>query len=160
MDVPFYFTNFFPMLTELPAFFSGESEVYPEVLIESRNADLRFLLKTSLIIWQYRVIESAGLTDTREIIDEQKPALILLDCDSRFEDALLKIRGLRQSRAVGQIPVIVLSDYSEKYNQELFYAAGANEHLLKPIDFERLASLIDENIRRGYHSGPRSGGLL
>ena len=71
--------------------------------------------------------------------------IILMDLQMSGVDGLeasRRIRQLEASEAREAIPIIALTAKAMKDDQEKCLAAGANDYIAKPLDVEKLLSLV------------------
>lgn len=102
---------------------------------------LKFLLET----WSYRVIEAKDGMEAVSIAEKEYPDLILMDVKLPHFDGFDVTRRIRQSAKTGDVPIFFLSGYAEAVYRNEATAAGGNEYLVKPLNFEEL-----ENTLGGY----------
>ena len=72
-----------------------------------------------------------------------RPHLILLDLRLPKIDGLEVLKEIKNSELKG-IPVVVLSSSETDLDLKKAYEMGANSYLVKPVDFEKFASLMDD----------------
>jgi DNA-binding response OmpR family regulator len=138
-------------INELPGLLkAAEEQLSPgnTVLIFSQEADSRVLLKTFLEIWGYQAEESDCLEESLSIIENRHPNLIILDSILPFERHLENIRQIRRNKFSKEIPIIVLSGFSQPQFKSLSMAVGADGFLVKPIDFDLLENFLKKNIEK------------
>jgi two-component system response regulator len=72
-----------------------------------------------------------------------RPDLILLDLRLPKVDGQQVLRSLKADRDLQQIPTVILT--TSKAEQDLVgaYGHGASSYLVKPVDFEKFASLME-----------------
>jgi len=83
------------------------------------------------------------LTDSQSIIDvieTQKPQVILLDIYLGAIDGIGVLKVIKAHRETMGVPVILTSGIDHR---EQAMAAGAQEFLLKPFDWDKLLSVIN-----------------
>jgi CheY-like chemotaxis protein len=84
-------------------------------------------------------------------IENARPNIILSDIAMPGEDgfALLeRIRGMERSSGEPHIPVIALTAYAREEDRKRALDAGFDTHLSKPIEPEKLISVIKELATR------------
>ena len=116
------------------------------VLVVEDFEDNRFMLRKLLEMAGYQVIEA---TDGEQAIlqaEQQQPALILMDLSLPRLDGLAATRQIRQRAGLSGIPIIAVSAHDSTDFHSEALAAGCNEYVSKPIDFEQLDVLIKRNL--------------
>jgi tubulin-specific chaperone A len=97
------------------------------------------------------VLESQGMKVTmarngREAIEkleqEQHVNLVLMDIMMPEMDGYEAMRRIRKMHLYEDIPIIALTAKAMKSDREKAIAAGANEYLAKPVDNEKLLSML------------------
>lgn len=68
--------------------------------------------------------------------------LVLMDIMMPEMDGLAAMRAIRQKPEWGQLPIIALTAKAMPSDQQQCLAAGANDYLAKPLDVEKLLSLV------------------
>lgn len=68
--------------------------------------------------------------------------LVLMDLMMPEMDGLTAIREIRKNRTWSRIPIIALTAKAMKNDQQICLDAGANDYMAKPLDVQRLLSLI------------------
>jgi CheY-like chemotaxis protein len=107
-----------------------------EDLDENRDA-LKLLLKLS-------GFDSLEAVDGRAAVDvalREQPALVLMDLSLPELDGMQAVREIRAAGAT--LPIIMVSAYDDPATRAQTEAAGANDYLAKPIEFDQLKRMID-----------------
>lgn len=116
----------------------------PTVLIVEDNIDLAEAARRFLEIKRFRVLISDG-KDLDEIIEEEKPDIIILDISLGALDGRDLCRNIKQSEKTKAIPVIMLSAH-----ERLSKAYGdncADGYIMKPFALTELLSEIQLLIK-------------
>ncbi len=90
--------------------------------------------------------------DAREALDEIQrcqPRVILMDVQLPDTDGLTLTRRLKEDPATAHIPVIAVTAYAMKGDEERAREAGCDGYVTKPIDTRALAGLLAEVLRGG-----------
>ena len=73
--------------------------------------------------------------------------VVLMDCQMPVMDGYAATRALRQSARWKSLPVIAMTANAMVGDREAALAAGMNDHIAKPIDFEK----VFETLERWVH---------
>ena len=114
------------------------------VLLVEDNGDIRFLLRTALELDGYRVVEAANGREGVERACRERPDLVLMDLTMPLVDGLTATRQLRRLRETRRVPVIAVSANDAEGFYEAALAAGCDEYITKPFDFDRLNSVLGQ----------------
>jgi len=83
----------------------------------------------------------AALEGTEEMLDEAID-LVLMDVMMPEMDGLTATRAIRKNPHWAKLPVIMLTAKAMRDDQERCLEAGANDYMAKPLDVEKLLSLV------------------
>ncbi len=83
-----------------------------------------------------------------QAVEEEIPALVLLDIMLPEEDGLTVLKKLRANAATGKLPVILLTAKSTEYDKVLGLDGGADDYVSKPFGMMELLSRIRALLRR------------
>ncbi len=143
---------------------NGASKKRPRVLYVEDNEMNWRVLETGLEN-HFELVRAATAQETFELLREEQFTLILMDIElansafngieitkilKRAIDAPLAPSAL--SLDVRHIPIIFVTAYSARYNKTELLTAGGCDLLLKPVDLEKLDSVMTRLI--GYQSPP------
>lgn len=81
-------------------------------------------------------------------LEEERPALILLDLMLPDVDGYAILRKLKSSERTMDIPVIILSAKSQEYDRIYGLEAGADDYIVKPFSVLEVISRIRAVMRR------------
>ncbi len=113
----------------------------PTILIADDDDDTRLMFRTLLGTKGYRVVEASNGEQVIEVTLRENPGLVLLDLGLPLMNGLNVIRRLRNDLKVDDIPLVVITGYDKHFDTAV--AAGCDDYLIKPVDFERLERLLD-----------------
>jgi CheY-like chemotaxis protein len=115
------------------------------ILVAEDNEDNRFIMKMLLEMRGYRVVTAANGLEALVNAEREHPDLILMDLRMPLLNGLATTRQLRQhaDARLRQLPVIALSAYDPTQHRAVAIAAGCNDYVTKPIDYDGLEKLIE-----------------
>lgn len=116
------------------------------VLIVEDQEDSRNMLKVLLGLKGYEVIEAGDGERAFRLAEELQPDLILMDINLPVQDGLATFRQMRKCLALRDVPIILTSGYSTSVFLNEVRAAGCEEFLVKPLDFDKLDSLLERHL--------------
>ena len=97
-----------------------------------------------------------------EAMEQERPALVILDIMLPGEDGLHILSRLRGSAVTKRLPVIMLTAKSTEYDKVVGLDAGADDYIAKPFGMMELLSRVKALLRRAEDAGEeefRVGGL-
>jgi CheY-like chemotaxis protein len=114
----------------------------PLVLVVDDEPGVRDMVTRALgASGEVRTVTAVDGADGLKRARELKPDLILLDVMMPKLDGWAVLTSLKSDPAIADIPVVMMTMVND---QEMGYVLGASEYLTKPIDRDRLVSLIDK----------------
>ena len=115
------------------------------ILVAEDDEDNRFIMKMLLEMRGYRVVTASNGHEAIANAESERPDLILMDLRMPLLNGLATTRQLRQhaDAHLRQIPVIALSAYDPAQHRAVAIAAGCNDYVTKPIDYDRLEKLLE-----------------
>lgn len=132
-----------------------ESNIVEVLLIEDNPQDLELAL---------RAFKKANLTNRIEVARdgaealaflfcegphanrriEEGPKLVLLDLKLPKVDGMEVLRRMKSDPRTRSIPVVVLTSSKEQKDVVESYNLGVNSYIVKPVNFERFATAVQE----------------
>ena len=97
----------------------------------------------------YRISEAASVEQALDLLQREKPDLLLLDIRLGDGSGLDVIRHVRADPAFDQVPALAITAQAMKDDESRFLAAGFDAYLSKPIDTRRLPETVARFIREG-----------
>lgn len=112
------------------------------IMVVEDDADSRLMMKTLLTMKGYRVVEAGDGREALEVAERERPRMVIMDLQLPRLHGFAVTRHLRQHTELGQIPIIIISGHDSLQHRPLALAAGCNEYLNKPIDFDLLEKTL------------------
>jgi hypothetical protein len=116
------------------------------VLVIDDEATVRDLMQRFLIKEGFPVVTAASGEEGLRWARELRPDAITLDVMMPGMDGWAVLSALKADPDIAEIPVIMLTIVDDR---NLGYALGASDYLTKPIDRERLVSVLKQHRRDG-----------
>jgi CheY-like chemotaxis protein len=115
------------------------------ILVAEDNDDNRFVMKCLLELRGYKVVEASNGQEAVEVAARAQPDLILMDLKMPVLNGLAATRFIRQhpQARVRPVPIVALSAYPPAQHRPVAIAAGCDDYVLKPIDYDQLEILIE-----------------
>ena len=110
----------------------------PVVLVVDDDPRLRELVRANLESEGYQVKEAGSAEEGLAAVDEEAPALILLDVMMPSVDGWEMLRRVQERHGVGAIPVIMFSGKVDERALAEATARGADDFVGKPFDPQQL----------------------
>ena len=108
------------------------------VLVVDDSATVRKFVAASLNITGFRVVTASDGVEALERMPAEKFDLIITDLNMPDMDGFEFIRTLRETPEYRDIPVIVLSSYTDLKSKDLALEMGAIAFLEKPLSTEAI----------------------
>jgi CheY-like chemotaxis protein len=115
--------------------------------------DIRLSISQILTILGYEVICADNGKQGVEAAEKWPPDIILMDLRMPVMDGPTAIRILHSNPDTSDIPIFVLSAYSDAKTRDLCKQIGVDRFMSKPIDIEKLDAAIKETLNRQTQEG-------
>jgi CheY-like chemotaxis protein len=123
-----------------------------KVLIAEDNPVNRELLRELLELRGYTVLEACDGQEALRLIEQTQPELMLLDIGMPGMDGFAVVRRIRENPRLAQLPVVAVTAYAMRGDQERILSAGFDGYLSKPINPSSLIQELDRLLNRGVQS--------
>ena len=118
------------------------------VLYVEDDKDIRVPISQILTILGYEVMCANNGQLGVEAAESWKPNIILMDLRMPVMDGPTAIRTLRSNPDTSDIPIFVLSAYSDAKTRDLCSQIGVDRFISKPINVEKIDAAIKETLNR------------
>ncbi|HEX8283584.1 MAG TPA: response regulator [Pyrinomonadaceae bacterium] len=114
----------------------------PTVLVVEDFEDNRFMMRRLLEMSGYQVVEAVNGNQAVELAATKSPDIILMDLSLPQLDGLAATRRIRAQENARKVPIVAVSAHDSADFHAEALAAGCNEYVTKPIDFDQLVELL------------------
>lgn len=129
-------------------------EARKRILVVDDNPGNLRLFTLLLASPRYEVRTAPSAERALDMLGSFHPDLILLDLQLPDIDGLELTRRLKANPALSGIPVVAVTAYAMKGDEERARAAGANGYVSKPVDKKAFRQLVADFLDgRGAHEG-------
>jgi two-component system KDP operon response regulator KdpE len=115
------------------------------LLVVDDEPPIRRLLRTSLGVQGYRILEAGNARDALDVVAREAPEVMLLDLGLPDQDGLEVIRRLRATGS--KVAIIVLSSRGEEGTKVEALDLGADDFVTKPFGMGELVARIRTALR-------------
>ena len=116
------------------------------LLVEDNLKNLK-LCKDLLGLRGYSVLEATDGEEGINIARLHRPDLVIMDIQLPVLSGLEAVRILREKSETKSIPIIALTAFAMKGDEERFLQAGFDGYIPKPIDTRRFVDQVKEFLR-------------
>lgn len=122
------------------------TECLPVAIVAESDEETRGLIRSLLELLGFAVVETQTGQEAYESALCYQPDLILIELKLPIVSGFAAIRRIKKESDLSNIPIIAISPKNSKSNQNLALAAGCSAHVQKPIEFDRLESVVEDLI--------------
>lgn len=115
------------------------------LIVEDNDLNLK-LFRDVLSANHYEVVETKDGTKAVAMAKDEMPDLILMDIQLPEISGLDIIREMKQDSGLAHIPIIAVTAFAMKDDEERILRAGCEAYLSKPISIDQLTATISELI--------------
>jgi two-component system cell cycle response regulator DivK len=123
--------------------------VSKRILVVEDQEDLRSMLRDLLTVSDYSVIEAADGAAGIAMAKSERPDLILMDIQMPVIDGYEATRQIKADPANDGIPVIAVSSFAMKGDEEKARSAGCDHYVTKPYSPMQLLKIVRSLLERG-----------
>jgi CheY-like chemotaxis protein len=115
-----------------------------KVLIVDDNRASRELIRAILKTVRCDIIEATHGQEALDLMEEQRPDLVLLDIDMPGVDGLAVVKHIRKDTSLADLPVVAVTAFAMEGDREKAMAAGFTGYLTKPVR----AALLRQEVQQ------------
>ena len=118
------------------------------VMVVEDNEKNRKLMRVVLKAKGYNIIEAATGEEALNLLKNQKPDIILMDIQLPGIDGLTLIKQIKASVVTKDIPIIAVTAYAMKGDEQKILDTGCNAYVSKPINTQELPLIVEKYIKK------------
>jgi DNA-binding response OmpR family regulator len=123
------------------------------LLIVEDDPDIRKLLETTLRFKGYRVVTAQNGREALEIIQRERPALVVADIMMPQLDGFGLVHRMRINPETRGVPVVfITATYVSPEDRDFSRRIGATRFIQKPVEIDVFLSTIEELLERDVHT--------
>lgn len=133
----------------------------PATILIVDDTPMNLRLAADLLGYEgYQVWRAESAREAFSIINNSLPDLLLLDIQMPETDGLAFARQLRALPACDLLPIIAVTSFAMKGDEEKARAAGCDGYITKPINTRTFCAQVAEGLRNGRQPWPTAPGAL
>ena len=117
-----------------------------KIMLVEDNEMNRDMLSRRLQRKGYEVVIACNGKEALDLVQSERPDLILMDLSLPEMDGWEATRRLKADNTTKSIPLIVLTAHALKTDREGAFEVGCDDFDVKPIDFHRLLTKIENQL--------------
>jgi CheY-like chemotaxis protein len=124
-----------------------------KILIVEDNPQNMRLMKMALSAESYLLLEATDGEEALEVAKRERPDLIIMDVQLPKMSGLEVARKLREIPEFNRTPIVAITAYAMKGDEEKALDAGCNAYLSKPIRARDLPNVIAKMLLQRQEEG-------
>ena len=125
-----------------------DNSIARKILLVEDNYLNRQMLEDYLVFCGYLVRSLARGADFFQDLADFQPDLVLLDLKLPDVDGYVLLEQIQQQPEWRHIPVVIVSAFAFKADQQRALGLGARRYLVKPVSLKDLRQVIEEELHR------------
>jgi len=126
----------------------GDVKLEETILVVEDNPQNMRLIEMILRARNYTLLKATDGEEALDIAIRERPDLIIMDIQLPKMSGLEVTRKLRQTPEFCQAPIIAITAYAMKGDEERFLKAGYDAYLSKPINTRELPKIVAEMLQK------------
>ena len=120
------------------------------ILVVDDTIDSLEMLTLLLQLYGASVTSAGSAQEALELYERQNFDVVISDIGMPVEDGyalIRKLRSIEAEREIAPVPAVALTGYAEYADRNRAIDAGFQDHLRKPVEADRLMSIITKLVR-------------
>ncbi|WP_112663560.1 response regulator [Microvirga flavescens] len=122
--------------------------IQPTILCIEDEEDLRSDIAEELVAANYEVLEASNGKEALAILERHRPDLVLCDITMPGLGGYDVLKVMRENGALADVPFIFLTALADRNDVLVGKQAGADDYLVKPIDYEILLATVATRLEQ------------
>ena len=127
------------------------------VIVVDDFEDTRQMLRRMLEMSGCRVVEAANGQEAIDLSQREGPDLVLMDLNMPVLDGFNATLRIREDARTRDVPVVAITAYDTAESRAAATAVGCCEYVTKPLDHERLQTILQKLLPHGRATGNGAG---
>jgi two-component system alkaline phosphatase synthesis response regulator PhoP len=136
----------------------------PLIVVAGRSEDARQMMRAMLESWDLDVTVAGSCSEAPEVAGQLHPDLVMLDAAIPFTESLEAAAMLRNQPPTANIPVLMISDFTQSPFRDAAMAQGVADYVTKPCSLDELHETVlnllqrpqsPRPVHRAYRNRPR-----
>lgn len=123
--------------------------VMEKVLIVDDNRASRDLIRAILKSVRCDIIEATDGQEGLDLMQQERPDLVLLDIDMPGLDGLTVVKKIRDDTSLADLPVVAVTAFAMEGDREKGMSAGFTAYLTKPVRAAILRQQVQQLLGLG-----------
>lgn len=119
-----------------------------KILVVEDESDIRKLVTYHLLQERFRVLEAENGEEALELVNREKPRLIILDLMLPGLSGLEFCRIIRQQAPTAHIPILMLTAKAGEADRVVGLEMGADDYITKPFSPREMVARVKAVLRR------------
>src|ERR687890_934986 len=120
----------------------AEAAGAPVVMLVEDYRDTREMMRRMLELTGCRVVEASNGQEAIELSQRGELDLVLMDLNMPVLDGFTATLRIREYEHTRDVPVVAVTAFDTAEFRAAATAVGCSEYIVKPLDFERLSSVL------------------
>jgi CheY-like chemotaxis protein len=116
-----------------------------KILVVEDYKDTRDFMTFLIESYGYQVTEAADGLEAIESLKSEFPDLILMDMAMPVMDGIAATEAIRKLKQGTEVPIIAVTAFGKRFYEKAI-AAGCNDLIEKPVNFDSLEAVLNQYL--------------